>query len=178
MNNEVILTTDDHPYPYGRVTEYTLAALQKCQVKAVFFLIGERVDQLPHLARAIVNGGHVVGCHTQYHYSNNSVSTLQDISQGCVTLTDRLDVKPRLFRPPGGNRTRELPKQLATLGMTMMLWHVSVPNTPDVEAVVQEVLDCKETPCIINMHTPWQVIEPLYRRLTDMGYKFVLPKGP
>jgi len=61
----VALTFDDGPHP-----EYTPALLQVLmdfQVPATFFVLGERVQRWPHLARQIRQQGHRIGLHGWQH---------------------------------------------------------------------------------------------------------------
>lgn len=62
---QVALTFDDGPHPL--TTPLLLSVLRKYNVKATFFLVGERVDQYPELARAEVAEGHSIQNHTYHH---------------------------------------------------------------------------------------------------------------
>src|SRR5450432_4562331 len=64
---EVALTFDDGPNdPY---TQRLLELLGRHEVRATFFLIGSFVRRRPEIARAIRQGGHLLGNHTMTHPS-------------------------------------------------------------------------------------------------------------
>src|SRR6202453_4141201 len=64
---EVALTFDDGPNdPY---TQQLLELLPRHQVRATFFLMGTYVRRHPEIARAIHEGGHLLGNHTMTHPS-------------------------------------------------------------------------------------------------------------
>ena len=58
----VWLTIDDGPHPED--TLELLKLLKKHNARATFFVIGERVQKYPELARAILNEGHTLANHT------------------------------------------------------------------------------------------------------------------
>ena len=61
----VALTYDDGPSP--PYTDQLLDVLAKHDVKATFFLIGNRVEQYPETVRRILAEGHQVGNHSYSH---------------------------------------------------------------------------------------------------------------
>ena len=63
----IALTFDDGPvHPY---TGQILDILDRYEVKASFFCIGDNVNRNPELAREIIRRGHTLGNHTQTHQS-------------------------------------------------------------------------------------------------------------
>src|SRR4051794_30497856 len=63
----IALTFDDGPHPEG--TPAVLDALDRAGARATFFLVGERVERAPHVAREIVARGHAVAIHGYRHRS-------------------------------------------------------------------------------------------------------------
>ncbi len=61
----VALTFDDGPSP--PYTERLLDVLAKHDVKATFFLIGNRIEKHPETARRVIAEGHQVGNHSYSH---------------------------------------------------------------------------------------------------------------
>lgn len=94
----VYLTFDDGPIP--ETTPWILELLDKYNIKATFFCVGDNVSKHPDLYRTLIQKGHHVGNHTFNHL------------QGLLTHTDnfvenaekaaRLIHSP-LFRPPHGH---------------------------------------------------------------------------
>ncbi|HVJ49892.1 polysaccharide deacetylase family protein [Desulfitobacterium sp.] len=99
----VALTFDDGPDP--TYTPRLLDLLDRYQVKATFFLVGERAAQHPELVQEIVTRGHQIGVHCQVHQHAWLMSpwkTWQVWTKGIATL-ERLTGSPiHWIRPPWG----------------------------------------------------------------------------
>lgn len=91
------LTFDDGPIP--EVTPWVLDVLDKFQIKATFFLVGDNVRKYPHLFEDIKQRGHSWGNHTMHHLQGFKVSTRAYMRD--ITEADRL-IDSVLFRPPHG----------------------------------------------------------------------------
>ena len=61
----VALTYDDGPNP--PYTDQLLDVLAKHNVKATFFMIGNRIERYPETVRRVITEGHEVGNHTYSH---------------------------------------------------------------------------------------------------------------
>jgi peptidoglycan/xylan/chitin deacetylase (PgdA/CDA1 family) len=59
------LTFDDGPDP--EVTPKVLATLERFNVRATFFMVGQRADEHPDIVRDVREAGHAVGNHTWDH---------------------------------------------------------------------------------------------------------------
>lgn len=95
--NEVYLTFDDGPHP--DITPWVLEQLEYYDFKATFFLIGDRLERYPELARQIRAAGHVLGNHTYNHlngWKTNKGEYLDNFRKA-----ERL-LSTQLFRPPYG----------------------------------------------------------------------------
>ncbi len=105
----VYLTFDDGPCP--EVTPKVLDILDRYNIKATFFCVGNNVKKYPHIFDLIVSKGHRVGNHTMHHLKGFN-SSLNDYIKD-VEEADRL-INSDLFRPPYGRITikqlRELKK--------------------------------------------------------------------
>ena len=69
----VYLTFDDGPIP--EVTPWVLELLEKHNIKATFFMVGDNIKKHPDEYRMVVEHGHRIGNHTFNHirgfeYSN------------------------------------------------------------------------------------------------------------
>lgn len=93
----VYLTFDDGPIP--EVTPFVLELLQKYDIKATFFCVGENVQKYPNVFQMVVDAGHCVGNHTFNHYSGISRASKEYVSN--VDKADQY-IKSSLFRPPHG----------------------------------------------------------------------------
>ena len=122
-DKRVCLTFNDGPDP--DTTPLILDALDEYGIKAVFFLIGERVAQYPDLANAIAQKGHVIGVHGYKHEilaGLTAVEVHQDLSKARQTIINHTGQTPHLYRPPGGALDEVQVKEANKLGMTVLMW--------------------------------------------------------
>lgn len=99
----VCLTFDDGPDPES--TPAILDLLDFAGVKAVFFVLGEKAEQYPHLVRDILNRGHEIGSHGYAHlhaWKSGPRATMVDLLKAERILKDTLGRPPSYFRPPYG----------------------------------------------------------------------------
>ena len=61
----VYLTFDDGPIP--EVTPWVLELLDKYDIKATFFMVGDNIRKYPDIFRMVVERGHRIGNHTFNH---------------------------------------------------------------------------------------------------------------
>jgi peptidoglycan/xylan/chitin deacetylase (PgdA/CDA1 family) len=104
---EVFLTFDDGPVP--EITPLVLGILEKYNIKATFFCVGENVQNYPEVFEMLLSQGHAVGNHTFHHvkgWKTDHDSYLSEIEQ-CSQL-----VKSKLFRPPHGQINRKIARQV------------------------------------------------------------------
>ena len=83
----VLLTFDDGPHPES--TPLVLDLLDKFDAKAFFFVVGERVEERPDLARDIISRGHLIGNHTFSNYKKESL---------CIEFIKQIQYQGRAFR--------------------------------------------------------------------------------
>lgn len=122
---EVALTFDD--VPDTQFTPRVLDVLKAHNVKATFFVIGNRAEAHPELVKRIVREGHVIGNHSYTHPNlpkqtddafHNEVLKTERI------LTDLVGYSPRLFRPPYGNINEGQIQWLASQHFYITNWNV------------------------------------------------------
>ncbi|MEV2909636.1 polysaccharide deacetylase family protein [Paenibacillus larvae] len=122
---EVALTFDDVPDP--RYTSKILDILKQYNVKATFFVVGNRAKQYPNLVKRMVNEGHVVGNHSYDHpnFVKLSDAAFHDqVNKTQAVLKSLIGYEPALIRPPYGNVTEEQVKWLASQKMYIIFWNV------------------------------------------------------
>lgn len=121
---EVALTFDDGPDP--AVTPEVLAILAKFDVRASFFMIGERAARHPELVRAVVAAGHRVENHTHRHRPTFAFNIfpfmLREVRQAQRTLISLAGDLPRFFRAPAGMHNFFVDPVLCRLGLTYVSW--------------------------------------------------------
>ncbi len=115
---EVLWTIDDGPDPES--TQLWLDALDDMDVKAIFFLIGEKCERYPHLVDAIISAGHQVGSHGYGHidgWRTNVDHYIADVKKSLEVIDTQL------FRPPFGRMTRGQHKKISMM-CDIMMWSV------------------------------------------------------
>jgi peptidoglycan/xylan/chitin deacetylase (PgdA/CDA1 family) len=101
--NAVALTFDDGPDPVS--TPLLLRLLSKYQVKATFFVNGEKVARYPELIKAILMHGHLIGNHSYSHNNLIFFKRCENIVREIESTQDVLHdfgIRPLAFRPPVG----------------------------------------------------------------------------
>ena len=94
----VYLTFDDGPIP--EVTPWVLELLEKHNIKATFFMVGDNIRKHPDEYRMVVEHGHRIGNHTFNHIRGFEYSNPDYLAN-----TRRVDeiIHSDLFRPPHGH---------------------------------------------------------------------------
>ncbi len=94
----VYLTFDDGPIP--EITPWVLDILDKYNIKATFFCVGDNVRKFPEIYQMIKDRGHLVGNHTFNHkqgvrtYTKRYIENVEEANQY---------IGSKLFRPPHGH---------------------------------------------------------------------------
>lgn len=114
----VSLTFDDGPDPHS--TPLLLDLLAKHEVRATFFVTGERARLYPQLLTAMVNSGHTLGNHS-YSHDNwimfRRPATILGEIQATQQAIGQCGLVPTLFRPPVGILTPCYAEALAASGL-------------------------------------------------------------
>ena len=122
--NQVYLTFDDGPVP--EVTDFVLDELAKRDQKATFFMVGDNLRKFPDLGKAVLQGGHRIGNHTNNHlngWKTQDESYLKNIEAFDEVLGKTLGIQTQLFRPPYGlMRNAQAKKVLESKRIVM--WNV------------------------------------------------------
>jgi peptidoglycan/xylan/chitin deacetylase (PgdA/CDA1 family) len=128
----ILFTFDDGPDP--ATTPLLLDRLDAAGIKAVFFLVGNRIAgttpierQQASIAREIVRRGHMVGGHTLDHVQMpllDDATALDQLSRSDEIFERLFGGRPRLFRPPFGAHSQRIDQYLAARGYTTVLWNL------------------------------------------------------
>lgn len=172
----VYLTFDDGPTP--GVTDWVLELLNKHEVKATFFSLGENVESNQKLFQQILSKGHRVGNHSHHHLDGwkvNDSEYLADVNKAAQVIPSRL------FRPPYG---RIKPSQIKKLkdNYEIIMWDVMAGDFDEhksIEQCKQGVLSNVKNGSIIVFHdnekafeTLKGVLEEVITQLNKRGYRF------
>ena len=98
-NEKVIyLTFDDGPIP--ELTPWVLDLLDKYNIKATFFCVGDNVRKYPEIYQDVLDRGHKVGNHTFNH-----IQGIRTFTRNYLKNTEQASkyIDSPLFRPPHGH---------------------------------------------------------------------------
>ena len=122
----VALTFDDGPDPVH--TREVLAALDRSEAKATFFVIGHKAEKHPELVREILERGHTVGVHSFAHdrlFSLRGGQRVKDDLERAIKVLETITSEtPTLFRPPIGHTNPTIARIADQLDLTMIGWSV------------------------------------------------------
>jgi peptidoglycan/xylan/chitin deacetylase (PgdA/CDA1 family) len=117
----VAITFDDGPDPL--TTPLLLKLLLKRQIKATFFVTGEKAAAHPELVKEIVRQGHLVGNHSYRHSYRMLFRTCPSIVKDIEAVQHVLSnfgIRPLAFRPPAGITSPRLKPALLKTGMYLV----------------------------------------------------------
>ncbi len=144
------LTFDDGPSPQN--TEQILDILKEKNMKATFFVVGENVRKYPEIARRIVEEGHTIGIHCDWHdYGELYMSVdsyVADFEKAYQTVYEITGEEARLFRFPGGSINsfnkkvyQDIIEEMTNRGFVYYDWNASledaVSGKPSPEKLIQ-----------------------------------------
>jgi peptidoglycan/xylan/chitin deacetylase (PgdA/CDA1 family) len=197
----VALTFDDGPHPV--YTPAVLDELDRLGVKATFFVVGERVERHPQLARSIVERGHAIANHTYTHPMSPSMDELplgvraDQVDRATSAIVRATGVRPCAYRSPGSKHrsveTQRLVNQrdLRVVHWTHNAYDSRFTSEDDRARAVQTIVARVTSPIlerpVVLLHDGGGVtadrsltvaaIEPVVRAYRARGYGFVDAAG-
>ena len=125
-SNSILLTFDDGPHP--TVTREVLDVLDIYETKAVFFVVGNRIQRAPHMLHEILTRGHVLGNHTYSHLSGKQLGLLEykrDLLRCQAEVSHHVSYNMKLHRPPYGVISAATSFSPRIVGLRSVLWSLS-----------------------------------------------------
>ncbi|KAF1084807.1 Peptidoglycan-N-acetylglucosamine deacetylase [Sporotomaculum syntrophicum] len=155
VNNLVAITFDDGPVP--QITAQYLAVLDKLNVRATFFMVGQNINQYPELACKVVRYGNEIGSHSWRHAKLDKLTADEigeDLSLAEYHVQINLGQPVNLFRPPYGIRNDTILAVANELGYQVIIWDVDPRDweDPPPEYIVASVLGQVQPGSIILLH--------------------------
>jgi peptidoglycan/xylan/chitin deacetylase (PgdA/CDA1 family) len=130
-DNAVLLTFDDGPHP--EFTSKVLDLLRDYEVKAAFFLVGDRVKKCPDVVRKIEANGHIIGNHSYAHSISNTFSSSDAVKSDLLACSKAIEKitgeKPEWYRPPFGVTNPSIASAIKRTGMKVMGWSLRSYDT-------------------------------------------------
>jgi peptidoglycan/xylan/chitin deacetylase (PgdA/CDA1 family) len=183
----VALTFDDGPDPEH--TPHILDALAQAGVQATFFMIGQRVQAAPEIARAAAMAGHDLGNHTHGHrhlWTLSPGATVAEVDHGAVAIADATGIAPRYFRPPWGMFNWAAYVRAGQLREARILWSVRPEgwvSAVSAGEMAARVIRWAHPGAIVDLHdcgghptTPlatWTALPGMIAGLRALGYQVV-----
>ncbi|PZG13278.1 polysaccharide deacetylase family protein [Nonomuraea aridisoli] len=173
------LTFDDGP---GEYTPTLLKTLKKAGAKATFFLVGERVEKRPKVAKQILAQGHAIGNHTYSHAALPALldyEILDELKVNQEVIEKATGVRPKMYRPPYGQTDERVLRVADQVDLPEILWtgttlDWSLRDTKKIKAVV---LKLAQRDGVILMHDvvpqTVQVMPEILKELKKQGYHMV-----
>ena len=173
---KIWITFDDGPDE--KVTPYLINVLEKFNIKATFFVIGNQAKKHPELVKLIINNGHKIGNHSFSHlngFSTNNNKYFEDVEQA------KKYIDSDIFRPPYGKITpfqiKNLKKDFKIIMWDIMSWDFKENIYPN--KMYKNVIDNVENGSIILFHNNLKSynnlknsLEIILEKLKDKGYQF------
>ncbi len=184
-SQKVLYLTFDSGYENG-CTEKILDILQKHQVPAAFFLVGNYIEKNADLVRRMVNEGHIVANHTMRHPDMSKISDkdnfareLQDLENLFQSVTGK--ELPKYYRPPQGIYSKENLQMAKELGYKTVFWSLAYVDwnndaQPTAEYAFSKLLPRTHNGAVILLHstsaTNAQILDELLTKWESDGYAF------
>ena len=184
-NEKVLYLTFDAGYENG-CTAKILDILQKHNVPATFFLVGNYLETNPDLVRRMVAEGHTVGNHTMHHPDMSKISDIVEFQKELKDL-EALYLKitgqkmEKYYRPPQGLYSEENLKMAQKLGYKTVFWSLAYvdwnnENQPTKDYAFAKLLPRTHNGAVILLHSTSEtnatILDELLTKWQEMGYRF------
>lgn len=180
---KIALTFDDGPHPTQ--TPEILDILAQYGIRATFFVIGQNAEWYGDCLAMVSAAGHEIGNHSHTHANLNKAgydAVCREIEEAERLIGERIEYRPHLLRPPGGQLGEDLYRAAGERDYTVICWSVDTldwAHTPP-EVIAENVLSNAEGGDIILFHdyisgespTP-AALRMILPVLLERGYEFV-----
>jgi peptidoglycan/xylan/chitin deacetylase (PgdA/CDA1 family) len=151
----IALTFDDGPDPEW--TPRVVEALAAHDVRATFFLVGERAVRAAAAVRAIIAAGHEIASHGWSHRSLwlcGPRRTAEEIDRAQDAIAGLSGAKPRFFRPPWGMVNAAMFPLLRARDLRPIFWSIQPEGLRPASADEQwtHVVSHAHAGAIVDLH--------------------------
>ncbi len=179
---EVFLTFDDGPTP--GVSDKTLKILDKYNIKATFFVVGNQVRKYPTLLKEIEAQKHTIGNHTYSHlngWKHMYKKYKEEIFKTHILIKSIINKEIQYFRPPYGKFSYFVRNYLLR-HYKIIMWDVLAgdfdPNLTEKD-IIKNVVKNVEKGSIIVLHDSLKckkkllhTLEPIIENILEQGFSF------
>lgn len=172
----IALTFDDGPTQY---TEEILDVLQKENVTATFFVLGNKVETFQETIKKAVNQGNEIGNHSYNHKWLSRLSTDEikwQINETQEKIKNITGMYPRYLRPTYGSINNRIRK---STDLNIVLWDIDPKDwknqspTKTAQRILDKVSDGKIILLHDNHKRTVEAIKILIPKLKEKGYQLV-----
>lgn len=178
VHKKIALTFDDGPHK--NVTDQILMTLQKYEVKATFFVLGQNVVKYPDVVKKADAFGHEIANHTWSHKNLTKLNAQQmraEIDRANEAICDATGKTPTMYRPPFGAIDEKVRESIDDI--KPVLWNIDTLDwqhkTP--KKTLANLKSQAKDNGIILMHDIHQqsadALEEVILYLKEEGYEFV-----
>lgn len=168
---------------YGdQYTDEILTILDKNDIKATFFLVGNWVDNYSDKVKKIHDKGHEIGNHSTTHpyfTQLDSIKMKEEIFSTSEKIKEITGEATVLFRPPFGDYNSQVVNVVKETGHQCILWDVDSLDwkDPGEKVMFNRVIDGVTNGSVILYHlnaeqTP-KILDKTIKELKKAGYQFV-----
>lgn len=184
-DEKILYLTFDAGYENGNMPAI-LSALNKHQVSATFFVVGNFISENPELIKQMIAEGHSVGNHTMTHPDMSKISTkeqfleeLQQVEELYYSVTN--SEMPKFYRPPQGIYSKENLQMAKELGYSTFFWSLAYVDwdnqmQPTKKEAFEKLLGRVHPGAIVLLHstssTNAEILDELLAQWKEMGYRF------
>lgn len=180
-----IYLTFDCGYENG-YTPAILDELEKHNVKAAFFVVGNYLETSPDLVKRMVEEGHIVGNHTYHHPDMSQISDPASFQEEITSLEKKYQeitglVMQKFYRPPQGKYSESNLKMAQELGYQTVFWSLAyvdwyVDQQPTQEEAYAKLLPRIHPGAVVLLHstskTNAEILDDLLTKWEQEGYTF------
>ncbi|MBC5837343.1 polysaccharide deacetylase family protein [Flavobacterium muglaense] len=177
---KIAITFDDGPSPN---TTLILEVLEKYQVKAAFFCIGQQVEKHPEIVRKLISENHIIANHSYEHSSFFDFlrrdSVIEELRKTDALIEKYLGKKPQFFRPPYGVTNPSIRRALEVTKHKVIGWNIRSLDgiIKNEKFIYKRIIKRVKPGAIILMHDTTfetvQVLEQLLLFLEKNKYEVV-----
>lgn len=177
------LTFDDGPDEI--MTPKVLDVLKQYNIKATFFLVGDKAVRRPQIVERLIAEGHAIGNHTYSHKGTFPLSSEKAVETELRNCSDAIveisGVPPKLFRPPFGVTNPVIGRVVRRSGLRSVGWSIRSLDTLSKrsrESVCSGIIRRLHPGAVILLHDRCNDADTLLRMLIpviiEKGYRFTL----
>ncbi|AGA65220.1 Peptidoglycan N-acetylglucosamine deacetylase [Liberibacter crescens BT-1] len=172
---KIHLSFDDGPH--SRNTKIILDILERNNINATFFVIGEKIKRNKDIIAMIYSGGHRIGCHLFQHYdmttlSDRSIRNQIQMFENALSPFAPID---RILRPPYGAHSKRTDRILHSMGYHILFWNVDTEDWKRhqgwVDFGMRQIRNLNE--CLVLMHdihyTTANQLEKFIKEIKEIG---------